>query len=316
MVTIKRNTLRHKSIHTSRYLILLILMLILVHSFANKATASEINAEDKRIYDEAGILSSYEIEELETTSHDYGDTAGIEIFVLTHNNKNATYPEKYIEDFEDQLPVADRVYFLYDVYRGEIFMESYGLAETYIHSKRIDIIFDNVVDYIKSGYYYDAFKTYITMSADYMADDSELNYDYDYVYDNVPEGFDPDNKFSYDDYDYQGHYRKEDLKNNILLNFWFQLFVALAIGGIVVGSLAYHSSGRMTAGSSDYLDRSRGGLIGRRDQYLRSSVVRWRKPQQNTSSSSGGSRGGFNSGGFRGGTSSGGRSHSSGGRKL
>lgn len=294
MVTIKRNTLRHKSIHTSRYLILLILMLILVHSFANKATASEINAEDKRIYDEAGILSSYEIEELETTSHDYGDTAGIEIFVLTHNNKNATYPEKYIEDFEDQLPVADRVYFLYDVYRGEIFMESYGLAETYIHSKRIDIMFDNVVDYIKSGYYYDAFKTYITMSADYMADDSELNYDYDY----------------------QGHYRKEDLKNNILLNFWFQLFVALAIGGIVVGSLAYHSSGRMTAGSSDYLDRSRGGLIGRRDQYLRSSVVRWRKPQQNTSSSSGGSRGGFNSGGFRGGTSSGGRSHSSGGRKL
>ena len=43
--------------------------------------------------------------------HDYGEKAGIEIYILTHNDKNATYPEKYIEDFEDQLPVEDRVYF-------------------------------------------------------------------------------------------------------------------------------------------------------------------------------------------------------------
>ena len=74
----------------------------------------------------------------------------------------------------------------------------------------------------------------------------------------------------------------------------------------------------MTAGSRDYLDRSKSGLIGRRDQYIRSTVTRVRKPTQNhtSSGSRGGSRGGFSSGGFRGGRSSGGRSHSSGGRKL
>lgn len=333
---VEQNTfnLYNRNISISRLLLRLTLLLVSVHvllghmdlngkmqvyAASTEALATETETDDKRVYDEAGLMTAYEIKELEALSHEYGDKAGIEIFILTHNDRNATYPEKYIEDFEDQLPIGDRVYFLYDVYAGEIFMESYGLAETYIHSKRIDKIFDNVADFLRNDNYYDAFKTYITMSAGYMEDDSELNFDHDYIYDKPPSGFDPDDEYSYDEYDYEGHYRKEDLKNSIYLDFWFQLAVALVIGAIVVSSLAYHSSGRMTTGSKDYLDRSRQGLIGRRDQYIRSSVTRWRKPSQNTSGGSRGSsggRGGFNAGGFRGGRSSGGRSHSSGGRKL
>lgn len=328
MVDLDRSILRNKTGHGRNAFFCLILLLTIAYAFSNNNSlviiayaasnqASESATDDRRVYDEAELLSAYEIEELEELSHEYGEKAGIEIIILTHNDRRATYPEKYIEDFEDQLPIGDRVYFLYDVYNGEIFMEGYGLAETYIHSKRIDKIFDNVEDYLRNEYYFDAFKTYITMSAAYMEDDSELNYDHDYIYDKPPESFDPNNEYSYDDYDYQGHYDKEELLNSLLLNFWFQLAVAFIIGGIVVGSLAYRSSGRMTAGARDYLDKSRQGLIGRRDQYIRSTVTRWRKPQQSSSSGNrSGGRGGFNSGGFRGGSSSGGRSHSSGGRKL
>jgi uncharacterized protein len=318
-----------KRIYRGKYFLYLILSLSMLQilsgsklidkgrvAYASSSEAASITSDtdDRRVYDEAGLLNSYEIEELEAKSQEHGEKAGIEIFILTHNDSNSTYPEKYIEDFEDQLPIGDRVYFLYDVYRGEIFMEGYGLTETYIHSKRIDKIFDSVEDYLRNEYYYDAFDTYITMSAAYMADDSELNYDHDYSYDKTPEGFDSNNEYKYDEYNYDKYYKEEDLENNMLLNFWFQLIVALAIGALVVGALAYRSSGRMTAGARDYLDRRRQGLIGRRDQYIRSTVTRWRKPSQNNTS--GGSRGGFNSGGFRGGVSSGGRSHSSGGRKL
>ena len=326
MVALNENIRRNKLRNTARlFLLPLMLFLVLIiqnsmvsdnliaYASVEKVSASTTDTDSRRVYDEAGLMNDYEISELESISQENGEKAGIEIFILTHNDKDATYPEKYIEDFEDQLPVGDRVYFLYDVYRGEIFMEGYGLAETYIHSKRIDVIFDNVEDYLRNEYYFDAFNTYITMSADYMADDSELNYDHNYNYDTTPDGFDPNNEYSYDDYDYDGYYEKEDLMNSILLNFWFQLLVAFVIGGIVVGVLAYRSSGRMTAGGRDYLDGSRGGLIGRNDQYIRSTVTKWRKPQQNSSS---GGRGGFNAGGFRGGTSGGGRSHSSGGRKL
>lgn len=314
---------------------------------AIKYTQNTDLSTEKYVYDEARLLTDNEISDLESLSSEQDKNAGIEIFILTHNDSNSTYPEEYIENFEDQLPVGDRVYFLYDVYRGEIFMEGYGLAETYIHSKRIDNIFDYMVDDLRGGHYYIAFETYINMSADYMSDDSELNYDHNYDFESPPEEFDPNNEYSYDEYDYDRYYddryyndnidndqkfnnsrnrwntrnnssdRNSSREDNILLNVWFQLFISLIIGGVVVGIMAYNSSGRMTAGSRDYLDRSKSGLIGRRDQYIRSTVTKVRKPTQNNSSGSrAGSRGGFNSGGFRGGSSSGGRSHSSGGRKL
>jgi len=298
---------------------------IVAGSFTGTAYASTDYVTDyengRRIFDEAGLLTDTEREYLESLSKKYGEQAGIEIIVLTHNDAHAVYPEKYIEDFEDLLPVDDRVYFLYDLYRGEIFMEGYGLAETYIHSKRIDEIFDSVEDDLRNGNYLEAFKTYIIQSAAYMEDDTELNYDHNYKYDTPPADFDADNKYTYDDYDYNYHYKSyykaEQKKNNILFNVWFQLLISLFIGGSVVGVLAYSSGGVMTAGARDYLDRSKSGLIGCKDQYTHSTVSKVRKPSSNSSSGGGvKSSGGFNSGGFRGGVSSGGRSHSSGGRKL
>ncbi|HKL99601.1 MAG TPA: TPM domain-containing protein [Mobilitalea sp.] len=250
--------------------------------------AAEVDEDEQRIFDDAAILTTTEYEELEAMCNQKGRESGIEIFILTHDNKDATYPEAYIENFEDQLPVGDRVYFLYDLNRGEIFIEVYGLAETYIHSKRIEVIFDNLSDDLRSENYYDAFTTYIGMVSSYMFDDSELNYDQNYSDSENPE------------------------IKDLLTNIWFQLIASLILGGIVVGVMAYNSGGRMTVRGNNYLDDSHSGLIGRRDMYVRTSITRIRKPTQPKSSG----RGGFNAGGFRGGISGGGRSHSSGGRKL
>ena len=350
--------------NSGKYLVCLILFISMIHlvssnkyikdnkglayASSSKSSSTESDTDIDRVYDKAGLLSSDEIEKLEALSREEGEASGLEIIILTHNDKKSTYPEKYIEDFEDQLPIGDRVYFLYDVYRGEIFMEGYGLAETYIHSKRIDTIFDNVEDDLRDGKYYRAFKTYITLSAaymeddselnfdpfdvdkvlehltNYMEDDSELNFDHDYIYDKPQDDFDPNNEYSYDEYDYDQYYSKEELRNrdgskkdNILLNFWVQLLISLLIGGLVVGVLAYQSGGKMTASGKDYLDSNSPGLIGKSDIYIRSTVTKRRRPTESSSSGgSGRSRGGYSSGGFRGGRSSGGRSHSSGGRRL
>lgn len=272
--------------------------------------AAEAKSNTQRVYDEADILTQEEYDLLEDMCLTYGKDAQVEIFILIHNDPDAVYPEKYIEDFEDLLPVGDRVYFLLDMARGErreIFMEGYGKAETYIHSKRIEKIFDNVRDDLSAGNYYDAFETYIIMSAEYMTDDSELNYDHNYSYDSPPSGSGSDA-----DYDYDRYYNDTELEPaDILTNIWFQLAVSLAVGGIAVGIMAYNSGGRMTARGNDYLDMQHSGLVGRRDDYIRTRVTRIRKPQNNNTG-----RGGFNAGGFRGGISSGGRSHSSGGRRL
>jgi uncharacterized protein len=259
--------------------------------YAGVAYASVATDEDKRIYDDAGLLTSSEYQELEELSLQYGEEAGIGIYILTHDDPDAVDAEVYIEDFYDDGNYGDSVFLLIDLYNRDVVIEGYGTAETYIHSKRGDAIREEITPYLSDGDYRTAFQIYIEESAAYMKDDSELNYDHDYSYDS--EG----NRVT-------GNSSADPAKN-ILTNVWFQLLVSLAIGGIVVGAMAYNSGGRMTAGGNTYMDPGHSGLIGRRDLYLRTTVTRVRRPQNNNTG-----RGGFNAGGFRGGISSGGSSHS------
>jgi uncharacterized protein len=284
-------------------LLLLLITLILPSTYAKAAETSDAY---QHVYDNAGLLSTDEITELETMCISYGEDAGIEIMILTHNDSTAPYAEDYIENFEDQLPVGDRVYLLVDMYNRVVFMEGYGTAETYIHSNRIDSIINEITPNLSDGNYYDAFVTYIERSAAYMSDDSELNYDHDYSA-GTPQSSDP-NAPNYDE-TWPSNYNEA---KNILSNIWVQLIIAAIIAAITVAIMAYNSGGKMTAGANNYMDQSHSGLIGRRDDYLRTTVTRVRKPQNNNNSGGGG----FNAGGFRGGVSGGGRSHSSGGGRF
>ncbi len=277
-----------------------------VRAYASESADSEIS---QHVYDKAELLSTTEQEELEQMCIDYGTKVGIDIMILTHNDPNAVYAEDYIKNFEDELPVGDRVYILLDMQNRDVFMEGYGKAETYIHSKRISAIIEEITPDLSAGNYYDAFATYIERSAAYMTDDSELNYDHDYTA-GRPQSSDP-NAPNYDA-TWRGDSGSGSTElTDILSNVWVQLLAAIVIGIITVSVMAFHSSGRMTAGSANYIEQNNSGLIGRRDDYVRTQVTKVRKPQNNNNNS-----GGFNAGGFRGGVSGGGRSHSSGGGKF
>ncbi len=294
-------------------LVLLLLMAAVITTATVRAFASEPdNTEsNQHVYDKAGLLSTSEQEDLEQMCIDYGSEAGIDIKILTHDDENALYAEDYIEDFEDQLPVGDRVYLLIDMYNRVVFMEGFGKAETYIYSKRIDAIIEEITPALSDGNYYDACLAYIKRSAAYMSDDSELNYDHDYTA-GTPQANNP-NAPSYDE-TWPEEYNSSSAKAiSLITNVWVQLLAAIIIGVITVSIMAYHSGGRMTAGSSNYIQQNNSGLIGRRDDYIRTQVTRVRKPKNDTNSHAGG---GFSAGGFRGGTSGGGRSHSSGGGKF
>ncbi len=75
-----------------------------------------------------------------------------------------------------------------------------------------------------------------------------------------------------------------------------QLAAALLIGGIAVAIMAHNAGGKMTTGAATYMDQNHSGLIGRRDDYIRTQITRVRKPQNN--SGSGGHGGGVSSGGL------------------
>jgi uncharacterized protein len=298
---------------TGKLFPLIVCLTLILSAFINtdKVSAAQTADTVQHVYDKAGLLSDSEISDLEEQCTTYGNDAGVEIMILTHDDSSAPYAETYIENFEDKLPVGDRVYLLIDMANREVFMEGYGKAETYIHSKRIDAIINEITPDLTAGKYYDACLTYIKRSAAYMKDDSELNYDHNY--NQTPQSSNP-NAPNYDETWPSDGYGSNSSSNyqaaaDLLSNVWFQILIALAIGAISVGVMAYNSGGRMTAGSGTYIDPNHSGLIGRSDDYIRTTVTRIRRPQNNNT----GGRGGFNAGGFRGGVSGGGRSHSSGG---
>lgn len=294
-----------KKITTSLLTICLLTIFLMI---GKEVTAAETSDIYQHVYDDAKLLSTSEVSDLEVLCTTYGEEAGIDIMILTHSDSDAPYIEDYIENFEDTLPVGDRIYLALDMVERDVFMEGYGSAETYIHSKRIAAIIEEITPYLSDGDYYNAFAIYIERSAAYMGDDSELNYDHDYSA-GTPQSSDP-NAPNYDA-TWPSEYNSGNELADILSTWWVQLLIAVAVGVITVSIMAYNSGGRMTAGANNYIDQSHSGLIGRRDDYLRTTVTRIRKPQNNNNGG-----GGFNAGGFRGGVSGGGRSHSSGGGKF
>lgn len=288
-------------------LLMAFVSLIIISPIVSEASGPETG---RFVYDDAGLLTETEVLDLEEMCTTYGTQAGIEVYILTHDDPSAPYVETYIENFEDQLPVGDRVYIALDMEERDVFMEGYGKAETYIHSKRISEIIDKITPDLSDGDYYDAFATYIQMSADYMSDDSELNYDHNYTAD-TPQSSNP-NASNYDPTWPSESNTSDSQLPGFLSNIWIQLLIAVIIGASTVAIMAYNSGGRMTVSGYSYMDQNHSGLIGRRDDYIRTTVTRVRKPENNNNAG----RGGFNAGGFRGGISGGGRSHSSGGGKF
>jgi uncharacterized protein len=280
------------------------------------AAAEESSSQFQYIYDDAGLLSSSEVTDLEEMSAKYSEEVQTHIMILTHNDPDAVNAEKYIEDFYDKTYPGDAVILLIDMHNRVVFIEGYGLAETYIHSKRADVIREEITPYLSDADYVSAFDLFIEKSAEYMQDDSDLNYDHDYSYSSDPNNAyssDSNNNYS-EDYGYSsgsGYNSEGEAVANVLTNIWFQLAAAVIIGAVSVTIMAYNAGGKMTVSGNTYMDPNHSGLIGRRDDYIRTQVTRVRKPQNNS-----GQGGGFNAGGFRGGISSGGHSHSSSGGKF
>ena len=277
-----------KSIKTLPFLLCLYLPVMAFLLFPAQAKATETEDTFPRIYDDAGLLSTSELAELEELCITNGEDAQIGIFILTHNDAAAVDGEVYIEDFYDSFlydQFPDSAILLVDMANREVVFEGYGSAETYLHSKRGDVIIEKIKPYLSDGDYVSAFKVYIEKANAYMKDTSAPNYSRDYT--PAPENGSEASS-------------EQSSAASVLTNIWFQLVAAIVIGAVTVIIMAYNSGGKMTTGGNTYLDQSRSGLIGRRDDYIRTTVTRVRKPQNNNNSG----------GGFHGGVSAGGHSHS------
>lgn len=235
-------------------LLLAVCLLLPIGMMADEAAAA---TSKQLIYDEAGLLSPQEREELSLLASEYGAERETDILIVTSNNSDNIDVMKMTQDFYDEHgPGYDKthgnaVILTVDMRNREIYLAGFYKAKEYLDDNRLDKIRNQMTPDLTNGDYKAAFETYILKAHYYMGYEPGVN---------------PD---------------------SLLHQIWFQLAVSLGIGALVVGIMAHHSGGRVTVNRQTYENAATSGVLDQRDAYIRTTVTK-RKIPKNTGGSGGG----------------------------
>ncbi len=307
--------------------IYIIVSIFSIPNFNIIANATEHTA---HIEDNANLLSESEETKLQSKLSTYAVNSNLDLVILTTDDLNTKvkddddaimkYVTRYLEDYIDKHcdngTFTEDVAILYfdSTYRW-LNIQGYGRAETDLSDDRIENILDDISGYFGENDYYNAFLNF-GKEAKYYATLPKTNSNSNNSSHNTSPNGNYDNRYN------NGHgssynssnYAQKQFVENVIYNTGFQLLAAVIIGVIAVAVMASRSGGSVTINNRTYLDEGNSGVTARRDDYIRTSVTKVKRPQNNTNQNSGGNRSFRSSGG--GGVSSGGRSHSGGGRRV
>jgi uncharacterized protein len=253
--------------------VLLFLVVILALPARPEMADAAEAAPKKLIYDDAALLSQKEYDELNAMANQYGAERETDIMIVTTKNAENIDVMKLTQDFYDEhapgydKPHGNAVILTLDMNNREIYLAGFYKAELYLDDGRLDKIRDRITPDLSNGDYALAFQTYIQTAYKYMG---------------VRPGTDPD---------------------FILFHIWFQLIVSIGVAGAIVSLMVFRSGGRTTVTRRTYEDTATSGIIGQRDQYIRTTITKQKIEKNNGGGSGGGggvTRGGHSHSGSRG----------------
>lgn len=219
---------------------------------------------DQLIYDEAGLLTQEEAQELETLAENYGEQQNVKFLFLTTNSTEGQSIEGYMGDFfddrADNTGQEDAVLLTIDIGSREVYLAGFGTAERTLDAERIDLVLDRIMPEMRSADYGGAFRDTVITSSRYM------------------------------------EYRPGVNPESIFLKTWFHLTIALLLAGGIVGAMLYNVGGRVTTTPGTYIDRDHTRVRSEQDRFRNKTVTRSKVPQNK-----GGGGGGFGGGGMTGG---------------
>lgn len=276
----------------------------------------KVNLEKTRIYDYADLLTADEEAVLEDSYYLWGLEADADIILVTTDNMEGKSDQVYLEDFQDEL------YFTQDLLAENaslmlinmedriVTIQGYGDCEFWISNDRIEYILDWVYEGLVDEDYFAAAESFGEQTAYYMnqnkgvSTEYEPGQDYGESYGGPSDYYEEPLNERYTAWEYLSMMLSEAFFGSLLI-----AVVGSSIACLIIG---VNRKTKVTVYAATYMDQQNSGLSARRDDYLRTTVTKVRRPKE--SSSSGGSSGGRSSGG--GGRSSGGRSHSGGSRRF
>ena len=245
----------------------------------------------QKVYDDAGLLTSDQINRLEALCVSKAETSQIDLIIVTTDSTKGRSSMRYAEDFYmahdfgyDKLH-GDGALMLINMEEREVWISTSGKAIRYLSDTRIDNIVTAVTSKLSSGNYYDGCVAFINKTSDYMT--------------YLPTSSDAGGSGMT-----TTGGEAASLSEKLLYAMPVKLGIAAAAAVLVVCILRMKNKSRMTVDSTSYMHDNQYDVNRRVDTYLRTSRVRHEKPKP--SESSGGSSGGSSHSGSGGHTFGGG----------
>ncbi|MBO1002462.1 TPM domain-containing protein [Pseudogracilibacillus auburnensis] len=249
-------------------IIIALIFLLFIPFFSNEAHAETV--EKQRVFDDANLLSDDEVEKLEKLAAKYSKKRETDFIIITQENIEIDI-EQYMDDFYDEEGLGydkkhgNTAMIGLDMTERDVVLHGFAKAQTYLDPDRLTQIREKITPYLSEGNYYTAFESYILLVDKYM---------------NYRPGVNPENPI----------YRT-----------WVQFIIAIGLGAVIVGGMAYNVKPKMTTTPGTYRDTERSKVLQRRDRYIRTTVTKRRKPKQSSGGGGSGRSGGSigrTSGGF------------------
>lgn len=244
----------------------------------------------KYIVDEAALLTKSQYRNLSFKLNDLVNEYDMDIVIYT------TYLTKgdmqsFADDYYDYHGYREDGYILVlDMTERYWYISTSGLAIHSLYDSRLDSIADNALSSLSNGYYYNTFVEYLNQSSRYLNNDDSYNNNYH-----------KDNNYSdYPNYDNDPN----SIINNLLTALVASILISLLIN---YGRLRTLKTKRAVYDANNYIKENSFQLTNKQDLFLFRTMNKRRKPQNNTSRSSG--FGGSSSGRSSVHRSSSGRSH-------
>lgn len=226
------------------------------------------DSSQQKVYDNAGILTDSEEEDLQKKCVEYAQKSKTDIIILTAKNTTKKSSMQYTEDFfmahefgYDKLH-GDGVIMLIDMHNREIWISTSGNAIKYLSDKRIDNIVTSVTNKLSKDKYYDACSIFIEKTADYMtylpsSADAKGNGKTTTVHDAA------------------------SLPEKLLYAWPVKLAIAAVAAIIITFMLRLQNKPSMAVDNHRYMRDRKYVIREQRDHFIRSTRVRHEKPRSN-----------------------------------
>lgn len=279
--------------HTILTVLMSFLLVLLCMPLTNRISAS---AAGNYIDDEAELLSSTEIEQLNEEIAEFKESYDTNLYIATVTTLDGEDKYAYAHNIGTQNDIGNGIVILYDYENNEegkrtLVIQSFKddinpsstLAYDNITPERCDEITSSIASYFIDAEYYDGFYEAISLLSDtILVSPKEDNFsDSEDVYSPVSEEF-----------NMAGEQNQHSFVHSIWGKSWVQLFISLAIGAIIVAIMLLNAGGKITTNSNTYLNQQSSRLIGHYDHYIRTQTTRRKRESSNSNSSNGSERSG------------------------